>query len=77
LTPGEPNRGIQAQGGNVAAKFVLKKGVTGKYHFNLVASKGQVIATSESDERKQSALEGIESVKQTASGADVDDQTGE
>jgi uncharacterized protein len=61
----------------VASKFVLKKGVTGKYHFNLVASNGQVIATSESYERKQSAQEGIESVKQAASGADVDDQTGE
>ena len=28
----------------------LKKGSTGKYHFNLVASNGQVIATSEAYE---------------------------
>ncbi len=61
----------------MASEFVLKKGTTGKYHFNLVVSNGQVIATSESYERKQSALEGIEPVKQNASGADVDDQTGE
>ena len=30
----------------MAGKFVLKKGSTGKFHFNLVASNGQVIATS-------------------------------
>jgi uncharacterized protein len=49
----------------------------GKYHFNLLAANGQVIATSESYERKQSALHGIESVKENAPGAEVDDQTGE
>ena len=27
----------------MAGKFVLKKGSSGKYHFNLVASNGQVI----------------------------------
>jgi uncharacterized protein YegP (UPF0339 family) len=31
----------------MAAKFVLKKGSTGKSRFNLVATNGQVIATSE------------------------------
>jgi uncharacterized protein len=31
----------------MAGKFVLTKGSTGKYHFNLVAGNGQVIATSE------------------------------
>jgi uncharacterized protein YegP (UPF0339 family) len=36
-----------------------------------------VIATSETYERKQSALNGIESVKENAPGAAVDDQTGE
>jgi uncharacterized protein YegP (UPF0339 family) len=30
-------------------------GASGKYHFNLVAANGQVIATSEAYERKQSA----------------------
>jgi hypothetical protein len=40
-----------------------------------VASNGQVIATSESYERKQSALNGIESVKNNAPGAEIDDQT--
>jgi uncharacterized protein len=65
------------RGGNMAGKFVVKKGASGKYHFNLVAANGQVIATSEAYERKQSALHGIDSVKENAPGAEVDDQTGE
>jgi len=58
-------------------QFVLKKGSSGKYHFNLVAANGQVIATSEAYERKASALNGIGSVKENAPGDAVDDQTGE
>ena len=61
----------------MAGKFVLKQGSSGKYHFNLVASNGQVIATSETYERKESALNGIESVKKNAPDAEIDDQTGE
>jgi uncharacterized protein YegP (UPF0339 family) len=59
----------------MAATFVLKKGATGKYHFNLVAPNGQVIATSESYESKASAINGIESVRRNAPDAEIDDQT--
>jgi uncharacterized protein YegP (UPF0339 family) len=59
----------------MAAKFVLKKGTTGKFRFNLVATNGQVIATSEAYETKASALKGIESVKRNAPTAEIDDQT--
>ena len=55
----------------MAGKFVLKKGSSGKYHFNLMAGNGQVIATSEAYESKQSAMNGIHSVKENAPGADV------
>ena len=55
----------------MAGKFVLKKGSSGKYHFNLVATNGQVIATSETYERKASALNGIESVKKNAPDAEI------
>ena len=58
-------------------KFVLKKGSTGKFHFNLQAANGQVIATSETYESKESALNGIESVKRNAPDAPVDDRTDE
>jgi uncharacterized protein YegP (UPF0339 family) len=59
----------------MAAKFVLKKGSTGKFGFNLVAGNGQVIATSEAYESKSAALNGIESVKKNAPVANLDDQT--
>jgi len=59
----------------VAAKFVLKKGSTGKFHFNLLATNGQVIATSEAYESKAAAINGIESVKKNAPVAEVEDQT--
>jgi uncharacterized protein YegP (UPF0339 family) len=57
------------------SKFVLKKGATGKYHFDLVASTGQVIASSESYKSKASALKAVQSVKRNAPDAEVDDQT--
>ncbi len=57
--------------------FELKKGSSGRYHFNLLASNGQVIATGETYESKRSALNGNESVKTNAPGAPTDDQTGE
>jgi len=59
----------------MSGKFVLKKGSSGKFHFNLLAANGQVIATSETYESKAAAVNGIESVKNNAPGAEVDDQT--
>jgi uncharacterized protein YegP (UPF0339 family) len=56
-------------------QFVLKKGSTGKFRFNLIATNGQVIATSEAYESKASAINGIESVKRNAPNAEIDDQT--
>jgi uncharacterized protein YegP (UPF0339 family) len=59
----------------VSAKSVLKKGSSGKFHFNLLAANGQVIATSEAYESKPAALNGIDSVKKNAPVATLDDQT--
>ena len=59
----------------MAGKFVLKKNVAGQFHFNLLAGNGQVIATSETYESKEAALNGIESVKTNAPDASTDDQT--
>jgi uncharacterized protein YegP (UPF0339 family) len=61
----------RAHGGQVRAQ----KGSTGKSRFNLVATNGQVIATSEAYESKASAINGIESVKRNAPNAEIDDQT--
>jgi hypothetical protein len=57
------------------AKFVIKRGTTGKFRFSLHASNGQVIATSEAYETKRAAMAGIASVQKNAAGAAIDDQT--
>ncbi len=60
----------------MAGKFVLKKNRrSGQFHFNLLARNGRVIATSERYQSKQAALNGIESIKNNAAGAAIDDQT--
>jgi uncharacterized protein len=58
----------------MAGKFVLKKGESGKFHFNLVAGNGQVVATSQAYHSKESAKEGIESVRKNAPDAPVEDE---
>ncbi len=59
----------------MAGEFVLEKGSSGKYYFNLLAGNGQVITTSEAYESKEGALNGSESVKTNAPNATVEDQT--
>jgi uncharacterized protein len=58
-------------------KFVLKKGPTGKYRFVLKAGNGEIIATSELYTSKAAAKNGIESVRENAKGATLEDTTGE
>ncbi len=50
----------------MASKFELKKSRNDKFVFNLLASNGQVILTSELYESRASALNGIESVRKNA-----------
>jgi uncharacterized protein len=54
-------------------KFEIKKSSTGQFRFNLVASNGQVVATSETYARKQSALDTIASIKKSVGNANVND----
>ena len=55
----------------MAGKFELWTDKGGDWRFNLKASNGQVIATSQGYASKASALNGIESVKSNAPGAEV------
>jgi uncharacterized protein len=50
----------------MAGKFLLKKTEKGQFMFNLKASNGQTILTSELYQAKAGALAGIESVKKNA-----------
>jgi uncharacterized protein YegP (UPF0339 family) len=56
-------------------KFLVKKTSNGQFRFNIVATNGQVVATSETYARKQSALDTIESIRGKAAAATVDDQS--
>jgi uncharacterized protein YegP (UPF0339 family) len=59
----------------MAPKFVLKKGSTGKFRFNLVAANGEIVATSETYESKSGAKNGIEAVRKAAPTAEIVDET--
>jgi uncharacterized protein YegP (UPF0339 family) len=50
----------------MAGKFEIKTGKNGKFRFNLKASNGQVILTSESYDTRTGAESGIASVKKNA-----------
>ncbi len=50
----------------MAGKFEIKEGSSGKFRFNLKASNGQTILTSETYETKQGAEKGVESVRKNA-----------
>ena len=57
------------------AKFEINKDVAGEFRFKLVAENGQTIAVSEGYSTKDNALNGIESVKQNAATALIEDKT--
>lgn len=50
----------------MAGKFVIKAGKTGKFRFNLKASNGQIILTSEAYDARAGAVKGIASVRKNA-----------
>lgn len=57
------------------SNFEKKTSSNGKYYFNLKASNGQVIGTSEMYETESGRDNGIASVKKNAPDATIDDQT--
>ncbi|MBL7887743.1 MAG: YegP family protein [Flavobacterium sp.] len=57
------------------ARFERLESKNGKWYFNLKATNGQIIGSSEMYESASSRDNGIESVKKNAPDADVDDQT--
>lgn len=59
-----------------SAKFVVRKGRTGKFRFDLVGRNGTVIATSAAYESRTSALRGVELVRKYAPRAELVDQAG-
>ena len=50
----------------MAGKYEIQKAKDGQFYFNLKASNGQVILSSEMYKAKSGATNGIESVKKTS-----------
>lgn len=59
----------------VDAKFELDTDKRGQFRFKLVAVNGECIAVSQGYKTKENALSGLESVKQNAAEAVIDDKT--
>ncbi|MGM9475653.1 YegP family protein [Pedobacter sp. GSP4] len=57
------------------SKFEKKTSSNGKYHFSLKATNGQIIGSSEMYESAAARDNGIESVKNNAPEADIEDQS--
>lgn len=57
------------------SKYESKTSTNGKFYFNLKSTNGQIIGTSEMYESSKGRDNGIASVKNNASEADVDDLT--
>ena len=58
----------------MAAKFELYKDAKGEYRFKLVAPNGQTIAVSEGYKSRDSAVNGIASVKKNAPTAKIEEK---
>lgn len=56
-------------------RFEIKKSQDGQFYFTLIAPNNEIIATSEMYTTKQSCQNGIESVKENAPTAIIDDKT--
>ena len=59
----------------MAERFEIKKSADGHFYFTLIAPNNEIIATSEMYTTKQNCINGIESVKQNAPSADIQDNT--
>jgi len=55
----------------MAGKFEWFQDKSGKYRFHLKAGNGEIIANSEAYNTKDACMNGIESVKKNAAGAEV------
>ena len=59
----------------MAAKFELKKSSNGKFHFNLKAGNGEIVAVGEAYEKKADCIKGTQAVQRAAAEAVLKDLT--
>jgi len=56
--------------------FIVKKGPTGKFRFQLVAADGEIVVTSGAYMSKDACLRSVEALRQLAAEAALEDRTG-
>jgi uncharacterized protein len=56
-------------------KFTIYRDKAGEFRFRLVATNGNILASSEGYKAKASAINAIERIKSDAAGADVIDES--
>ena len=56
-------------------RFTIYKDAAGEFRFRIVASNGNILASSQGYNQKQSAKEAIASIQERAAGAEVVDET--
>ena len=59
----------------MGAKFEINKDVSGEYRFKLIVGNNQTVAVSQGYKSKESAMKGVESVKENAAKAVIEDKT--
>ena len=59
----------------MAAKFEISKDVSGEFRFKLVVGNNQTVAVSQGYKSKDGAMKGVESVKENAAKAVIEDKT--
>ena len=59
----------------MSAKFEINKDVSGEYRFKFIAGNNQTVAVSQGYKSKESALKGVESIKENAAKAVIEDKT--
>ena len=59
----------------MGAKFEINKDVSGEFRFKLIVGNNQTVAVSQGYKSKESAMKGIESVKENAAKAAIEDKT--
>jgi uncharacterized protein YegP (UPF0339 family) len=59
----------------MSAKFEINKDVSGEFRFKLIVGNNQTVAVSQGYKSKESAMKGIESIKENAAKAVIEDKT--
>jgi uncharacterized protein YegP (UPF0339 family) len=59
----------------MGAKFEINKDVSGEFRFKLIVGNNQTVAVSQGYKSKESAMKGVESIKENAAKAVIEDKT--